>query len=295
MRLFLFLFLFVSSSEIKNCFAQHTVSEDLKFAQYLIDNIQYRDAIYILKNKNTQTVTAPTLDSINYYLGWCYYNLRILDSSSIYFGIVKSEPFFQKASFYKMFSQAYDKKTGEAKTSLSAIPVEKDSSLRKLQNFEFAGIALLERDYQKYEERAKKFSFNYFPISVEEKNIGEHYLQLKKIKKKSPALAGLMSAVIPGSGKMYAGYTGQGIAALFMVGILGASAAESYYRPFDRSNKKGCKSPEFIAFGSLFTIFYVGNIWGSALSVKLAREHQYREIDDEILFDMHIPLRRIFN
>ena len=115
------------------------------------------------------------------------------------------------------------------------------------------------------------------------------------MKKKSPALAGLMSAVIPGTGKIYAGYKGQGLAAMITVGILGVSAAESYFRPFDRSGKKGYKSPEFIAFGSLFTIFYVGNLWGSVLSVKLAREHELREINDEILFDMHIPLRRIFN
>ena len=293
MRLFLFLFLFVSSSEVKNCFAQHIVSEELKFAQYLIDNIQYRDAIYILKKQNVQTTAAS--DSINYFLGWCYYNLKVLDSSLIYFGNVKAEPFYHKAAFYKMFNQAYVKKTEDAKNSLNTISIEKDSSLIKLQNLEFAGIALLERDYRKYEENSKKFSYNYFPISDEEKNFASHYSNIKRIKRKSPALAGLMSAVIPGTGKMYAGYTGQGIAALVMVSILGVSTAESYYRPFGKSEKKGFKSPEFITFGSLFTIFYVGNIWGSSLSVKLAREHKYREIDDEILFDMHIPLRRIFN
>ena len=101
-------------------------------------------------------------------------------------------------------------------------------------------------------------------------------------------MAGALSAVLPGSGKFYAGYKGQGIAALMTVGVLGISAAESYYR-------LGPKSAQFITFGSLFTIFYIGNIWGSTLSVKLARDHQLREIDDQILFDMHVPLRRIFN
>lgn len=302
-RVVKFIFLFNFSFLNFNCNAQHSVSEELRFAQYLIDNSQYRDAIYILKQKiNSEQKNISISDSINYYLGWCYYNQKILDSSSLFFRNVKAEPFYHKAAFYSAFNLAYDKKINEAKNSFDSISTEKparpaggDSSLIKLKNFELAGIALLERDYKKYEERAKNFSYNYFPISGEEKNFNADYLKLKKMKKKSPMLAGVMSAIIPGSGKIYAGNTGQGLAAMTMVGILGISAAESYFRPFDRSDKKGYKSPEFITFGSLFTIFYVGNIWGSALSVKLAREHQLREINDEILFDMHIPLRRIFN
>ncbi|MBI4930893.1 MAG: TM2 domain-containing protein [Bacteroidetes bacterium] len=267
---------------------QYSVSEDLRFAQYLIDNNQYHDAIYILKKQAVQNIIPANADSINYYIGWSYYNLKILDSSAFYFSKVNSKPFYQKSAFYNAFDQSYLKKTGDAKNSLSSIRIENDSSLTKLRNLQYAGIALLERDYQQYEDCSKNFSYNYFPLSSEEKNFSDYYFRLKKIKKKSPLLAGVMSAVLPGSGKFYAGYKGQGLAALMTVGVLGISAAESYYR-------MGYKSPHFITLGSLFTIFYVGNIWGSAVSVKLAREHQLHELDDEILFDMHIPLRRIFN
>ena len=274
---------------------QHSVSEELRFAHHLIDNNQYRDAICILKKQEFGMANSTANDSINYFIGWSYYNLKILDSSSAYFTRVKGETLYNKSAFYSIFEQAYLKKTDEAKNELAAISTEKDSSLPKLRNLQYAGIALLERDYKRYEECSKNFSYDYFPLSAEEKNFSGYYSRLKKTKKKSPLLAGMMSAIIPGSGKFYAGYKGQGLAALATVGVLGLSAAESYFRPFGPVNKKGYKSPEFITFGSLFTIFYVGNIWGSALSVKLAREHQLREIDDEILFDMHIPLRRIFN
>ncbi|MBI3501541.1 MAG: hypothetical protein HY063_07085 [Bacteroidetes bacterium] len=293
MKLVIFFFYFLFF--IFNCSSQYSISEELKFTQYLIDNNQYRDAIFILKKQNTSEQKTEVADSINYYLGWCYYNFKILDSSEIYFSKVKTEPFYKKSAFYTMFNQAYQKKSVEAKTSLQNISTGTDSSLAKLKNLEFAGISLLEKDYQSYEARAKNFSGNYFPISQEEKNFSAYYSQLKKMKKKSPALAGMMSAIIPGSGKFYAGYKGQALASLMMVGILGISTAESYYRPFERSEKKGYKNAEFITLGSLFTIFYIGNIWGSTLSVKLAREHAVREINDQILFDMHIPIRRIFN
>lgn len=273
-------------------FSQKTVSvsEELHFAQYLIDNNQYRDAIFILKKQleGEQKISDAQLDSINYFIGWSYYSLKLLDSSSFYFDNVKEDPFYYKAAFYRSFDLAYQKKISEAKIALEKIPVGKDSSFVKLQNLEFAGIALLERDYPAFETRSKNFSYNYFALSSEEKKLGDHCKQLKKVKNKSPLLAGMMSAIVPGTGKMYAGYKGQGIAAMVTVGILGIATAESYYR-------LGYKSPHFITFGSLFTIFYVGNIWGSAVSVKLSKEHQLREIDDAILFDMHIPLRRIFN
>ena len=276
----------------KISFAQEStfISDELRFAQYLIDNNQYPDAIYVLKKQTAfaEKISPAISDSINYFIGWSYYNLKSLDSSSFFFSKVKAEPFYYKASFYIAFNEAYLKKTNDAKNSLGNISIENDTSLLRLRNLQYAGIALLESDYQRYEDYSKNFSYNYFPLSSEEKNFSGYYSQLKKIKKKSPLLAGMMSAVLPGSGKFYAGYKGQGIAAMITVSILGISAAESYYR-------LGYKSPHFITFGSLFAIFYVGNIWGSAISVKLAREHQLREINDEILFDMHIPLRRIFN
>src|ERR1035437_2749457 len=225
--IFIFNFFFL----IFNCPAQqHSVSEELRFAQYLIDNSQYRDAIYILKKQTDQKIDSRTSDSINYYIGWSYFNMKFLDSSFIYFSKVTGGPFYHQASFYCVFNKAYLKKTSEAKTSLDSIKIENDSSLLKLRNFEFAGIALLERDYPEYENRAKSFSYNYFKLADEEKKTTDYYSQLKQVKRKSPLLAGALSAVLPGSGKFYAGYKGQGIAALMTVGVLGISAAESYYR-----------------------------------------------------------------
>ena len=266
-----------------------TVSEDLRFCHYLEDNKLYRDAVYVLKKHVAIPNPDPALsDSVHYFLGWYYYNLKVLDSSALYFEKVKPGDLYYKSLFFSAFNRAYLKQTASARKVLSTLEPTQDSSLLKLKNLEFASLSLLERDDEGFKKLSGNFRYDYFAIADEEKKSMELFRDLKQIRRKSPLLAGTLSALLPGSGKFYAGYKGQGIAALMTVGVMGLSAFESYYR-------LGPRSPQFITFGSLFTIFYIGNIWGSTISVKLAREHALRDLDDEILFNMHIPIRKVFN
>jgi len=101
-------------------------------------------------------------------------------------------------------------------------------------------------------------------------------------------LAAFYSAIIPGSGKIYAGRLGDGLSSFFIVSSLGLITAENWY-------KAGIKNPKTIFFGSLFSVFYVGNIWGSYFSVQIQNDEFNHEMDHKILFDLHIPLRTIFN
>lgn len=115
-----------------------------------------------------------------------------------------------------------------------------------------------------------------------------YYDKLRGFRHRSPVLAGVYSALVPGLGKWYAGKKKQGIAAFLPVIGLAALTYEAY-------RKDGVKSARFIGFGTLFTIFYVGDIWGSTLAVKIRRNEFNKEYDNKILFDMHIPLRNFFN
>jgi len=115
-----------------------------------------------------------------------------------------------------------------------------------------------------------------------------YYDRLSSFKHRSPVLAGFYSALLPGAGKWYAGKKKQAIAAFLPIISLAAITYESY-------RKDGVKSARFIGFGTLFSIFYIGDIWGSTLSVKIRRNEFYKEYDNKILFDMHIPLRNFFN
>jgi tetratricopeptide (TPR) repeat protein len=77
----------------------------------------------------------------------------------------------------------------------------------------------------------------------------------REVPRKSPAVAGVMSAIVPGSGYMYAGRYGDGVVALivnglFIAGTVAAIHQESY--------------AVAAIVGGIGLPFYVGNIYGSA-------------------------------
>ena len=266
-------------------------TKEIGFADYLIENKAYRDAITVLQGlSKDSTVDAGQADSLNYFLAWSFFNQKNVDSSFTYFAKVqKPSAFFTKSLFYHSFGKIYREKRGEALGLLSTLPADADSSMQQVRAFQEAGIALLDRDFNRYSMLAKKLEQPYYPISAEVKNFEEYHQELLKVRQRSPWVAGMLSAVVPGAGKFYAGYKMQGLAAFVQVATFGAAAAESYFK-----KGGGPQSARFIALGSLFSIFYIGNIWGSALSVKIYRDERFKEIDQSILVDLRVPLVRIF-
>ncbi len=109
--------------------------------------------------------------------------------------------------------------------------------------------------------------------------------EIPNYKPKSPLLAGAMSAVIPGSGKIYAGDLRSGISTLLIVGALGGMAAESWI-------KLGGRDWRTIALSSVFGLFYIGNIYGSAMSVSVIRNTYQDAEKATLLFDLRIPLHQ---
>ena len=71
----------------------------------------------------------------------------------------------------------------------------------------------------------------------------------------------LMSAVIPGSGKMYCGYWGDGLVSL----LFSASSAFFSYRAF---NKYGTEKVYPWIAGGLAVSYYTGNVYGGYKAAK---------------------------
>ncbi len=260
--------------------------KDSVFLNYLLESKQFEDAI-LLSKRLIQTNTIHTF-SPEYYAGFSHYNIRQLDSAAFYLGQVpETNRFFLKSRFFQGLSLAYQGKYAEANQVYHRLPVS-DTILQEVQQVELAGVALIRRDYQTFDELTKKFSFNYYSISQQETNFLEYKKKLLAVRKKSPALAGALSTVVPGLGKIYAGQLGQGIAIFLQSTIFAAQAYEGY-------RKDGPQSARFLIYGGLFTVFHFGNIWGSVFSVKISRQEKYDQINNQILFDMHIPLRTLFN
>ncbi|MES2837452.1 MAG: hypothetical protein V4667_08010 [Bacteroidota bacterium] len=266
------------------------ISKELKFVDYLINNKEFDDANLILeKNKKLveENGSKSQIDSFYYFKGWSFYNNKNIDSSIVYLSRVSGESnLFLKSKFYQTFEYIYLKKYSFAEKEL-AVFNPPDSLLIELKNFQLAASALLKKEYSRFDSVANKFTYTNFSCSIEQKNLFKYKDDFLKNKKKSPFVAGLFSAIIPGTGKFYAGYRGQAIAAMIPSFIFGAVATENYI-------KAGPKSAQFIVAASIFSIFYVGNIWGSVLSVKTLYEQRNNETINNIMLDLHIPLRRLF-
>lgn len=89
---------------------------------------------------------------------------------------------------------------------------------------------------------------------------------------KNPALAMTLSAIVPGSGKIYAGKWKDGLFSLLFV----ASNGYASYRGFAQN---GIRSPYGWVFGSLGMGFYLGNIHGSGQAAKKHNENRINRIN----------------
>ncbi len=94
-------------------------------------------------------------------------------------------------------------------------------------------------------------------------------------KKKNTLIATGLSAIIPGLGKAYLGKPRQAISTFTGIALLGTQAWEAY-------DKGGIRSPLFIVFGGLGTLFYLGNLYGTYqlnhASLNKQKQHYHEKI-----------------
>lgn len=259
-----------------------------QFARYLADKEATDEAAFVLQSFNQQTLTPAQLDSLTYLRGWLAYSTKSLKEASRNLLMVSTaSPFYVKSRYFGAYCLAFESQHDSARAVMQSLPAP-DSTLLELRAFEQAGLALLQRQYERYDTLHRQFTYTSYALSAEETRMDGYRRNLQAQKHRSPAVAGLLSAVVPGLGKLYAGKPKQGIAAFLPVLTLGLLAWEGY-------RKDGPASVRFLGFGSLFTLFYIGNIWGSTLAVHVRRDEFNRSYDNKILFDMHIPLRNLLN
>ena len=263
-------------------------TREIRFAQYLQDKDLFREAQFVIGRIDTSLLTATQKDTIHYFSGWAAYNAKQLDTAvSKLLQVSSSYSLYRKSRFFAAYCLAYQNRQQAANDVVTGLQLT-DSTELEMRRFQLAGMALLRRDYTAFDRYQRGFTYSSYVMEKEEKNMDVYLKGLRSYKTKSPLLAGVYSAVLPGAGKFYAGKKRQGIAAFLPIVSLGAVAYEAY-------RKAGAGSARFIAFGSLFSVFYIGNIWGSVMTVKIKKKEFYRTYDNQILFDMHIPLRNLYN
>ncbi|MCY3741225.1 MAG: tetratricopeptide repeat protein [Candidatus Poribacteria bacterium] len=96
---------------------------------------------------------------------------------------------------------------------------------------------------------------------------------------RSPFLAGTLSTIVPGAGRLYTGRFGDALTTLFTVGLTG-------WQAYDGFRRDGLSSAKGWTLGTLCGIFYVGNIYGSVISARVYNHH----VTDEFLATLLVEL-----
>ena len=84
----------------------------------------------------------------------------------------------------------------------------------------------------------------------------------KRLSSKSPLLAGVLSTFLPGTGRLYVGRPNDAILTVFLLGLMG-------WQAYDGFSENGRSSRKSWTLGTLGGIFYLGNIYGSAVAAQV--------------------------
>jgi len=253
------------------------VSRDFDFVEYLIDNDLRKDASVLLDREH-----YFSSDTLTFLKGWTCYQLKELEPALEQFRLVPADsPFAQKAFFYGNAVAAH---LGDYDPSLLN---GYDGPYKELQGVQLACLALLRDDPAAYREASKSFGYTSFALTEAENQLSDIYAYRYEKPRKSPWLAAAASAVVPGLGKIYAGRVGEGVEAFLLTGISGAITAGYWV-------KDGPTDWKTIAAGLVSAVLYIGNIYGSYVSVSIVNNDIKNVQDTAILYNIHIPLRSVF-
>lgn len=255
-----------------------TVGEEFGFVMYLVGRGMKEDAVTAVKH------TTLTGDSIDFLKGYTFYSARLLDSAAANFGRVgEGSPFFDEAMLFAALSNAHQGLYQQSEASLLRVS-DGDAQVLNLKRFEQAGLRLLERDMGGFDSCFALLDTTDFRFATEASDLLRVRETMAEMGHKKPWVAGTLSALVPGLGKVYAGNIGEGLAAFVVTGSLMAVTAENWV-------KEGPTNWKTIAAGLLSAVFYVGNIYGSVATVKVNLRDFNNRNDVQILYDIHIPLR----
>lgn len=263
-------------------------SKEFDFANYLINKELYEDASFILNKILVNNKDLNVQDTSNFLLGKIYFKQKMLSDAIFHFDQVRDQSVALSAPsvFFSALSSSYSEDYTTASSKLLNYR-STDANLYNLRTLELAAINLLNRNIDQYDSLTRQLDKSNYLVGPTSEDLDFHKKKLLSLNRKSGLKAGLLSALIPGAGRIYVEKPGQGIYQLIIASLMGLQTWESY-------KKDGVQSARFIVYGALFTSFYIGNIWGSTIGVKIYKNEVRKTVDEAILMDMHIPLRAIF-
>jgi tetratricopeptide (TPR) repeat protein len=238
------------------------VNKIYEFAEYLYKNGDYLSAA---KEFERYLILSdlPNRDLIYYKIGKCYRLSNKFERAIYYFDKIikeytqspyKSGAYYEIALIYSL-SEKYSESNQFISSILQYIT---EDSIKLKMNHLFALNYSFERRWKEASNFIENLNSNDSITFLLRNLIREG----KNFHRKNKFLAGLLSAIVPGSGKIYANRFGDGITSLVSISVFS-------YQAYDAFRKEGMNSTKGWIFGILAGIFYLGNIYGSIVSAEI--------------------------
>jgi tetratricopeptide (TPR) repeat protein len=243
-----------------------------KEKDYLRAANEYQRYLFLMEGSIDQ---APIL----FKIGKCYNLSNQQEKAISYFKrIIEENPQsnYREEAYYQI-AYAYFK-MGQYKQSINYINENKNYLQSEKFNRKLTNLLGINYLYLKEWERA----YNLFSSNLTDKKDTSHSLrrELKQIAAqgmqlpyKSMVLAATISSLIPGAGKIYAGRFYDGLFSLIIIGLTTWQAYEGF------SKERPVKG---WVYGTLGTLFYLGNIYGSAVAVKIYNEKIEKDLLNKV-------------
>lgn len=243
-----------------------TEEMQLKVADAFMAEGEYYRAITEYKKFLIVFPDSPKTDYTLFKMGMAYYNGEEYESSARSLGALRQKypesgyaaqsEYFEGLAYWKL------KKYQDAKTAFQTLVfVYPNSDYAPLGLTADAMLALDQENVGASRQGLEKLVTTYpdYLDSTKATDAMKLLDQYQNLPTKSEALAGIMSAVVPGSGYFYAGHYGDGITAFLINGLTIAGTVTAIYQE---------NYAVAAIVGGIGLPFYFGNIYGSANAAK---------------------------
>lgn len=254
---------------------QSVMSEDrvLGFVDYLEQLGEYRRAANELQRLIVSD--RPAADSLTMRAGSLYIRGEAPELAELVVRRRLSAPTQNTVQLRYLLAHALyrQRRYPDAATELNGIVIA-DSSERSYSASLF--LSLCSAEQQSWDAaRSDLQRAGAYAVTDEQKTalmaLGTVIDESSAIPQKSPFVAGLLSGIVPGLGKVYTGHTVDGVLSFLTIASFG-------YAAYDGFASDGSSSARGWIFGSLATGLYLGNIYGSALSASIVRDEATRQL-----------------
>lgn len=246
MRIILICLLYFS---ISKCVAQI----DYNFILHLQSNKLYKEQQYYLESLKKQNSTQ---DSVNYLFAKLFLQQH---NDSLFFMYYKlSEQLFNADSNSLRYANYHFLKHSSS--------VHQSIWFNKINSDKKDSLNISIINFYTSLKPGHKSDINQFP----DYKLKHDLIKYNKLKRKSPAVAACLSAIIPGLGKLYGQRPNSALVTFFSQGI-------SAYQAIESIKMNGIKNGFSIFSVSFFGFFYASNIYGSfhdLISLKKQRQKQ---------------------